>query len=73
MPRFIVTSNDLVPSQTLIVPHVHELPNLTEIATGVRAIGVEVVLVNVLEALRWEGRQVSLAHDLLSDMVDAVT
>jgi hypothetical protein len=67
-----VTSGDFVPGKTLVVPHVHKLANLTEVAAGMRAIAVEVVLVDVLEALGREGSQVRLTHDLLADVVNAV-
>lgn len=61
-----------MPGKTLVIPHVHKLANLTEVAAGMRAIAVEVVLVDVLEALGREGSQVRLTHDLLADVVDAV-
>ena len=73
MPLFIVPRPDLVPCQTLVIAHMRPGADLAKVAACVFAVAVEVVLVYGVEMLRWEGCEIRLAHDLLPDVVDAVT
>lgn len=72
MSRFIVAGPHFIAGETLIVPQVGPLPDPAEVATRMLAVAVEIVHALALKILRRERGKVTLAHDLLADVVDAV-
>lgn len=73
MTGLVMTSPLLVAGQTLVISQMYPLSNLAKVAARVGAVAVEVILVPAGEVLGGKRCQISLAHDLLADVINAMT
>ncbi len=73
MARLVVARPNLIARQALIVSHMCPLPNLAEVSTCVFAVAVKIIHALALKVLRRERRQITLAHDLLANMIDTMS